>query len=52
MMVATMVPEKKSIFAIVYYANSSNFNNYLPMVEDMIKSFQIGSKGPIIQEED
>ena len=50
MMVATMVPEKKSIFAIVYYADSSNFNKYLPAVEEMVKSFKIGSKAPIIQE--
>ncbi len=52
MMVATMVPEKKSIFAIVYSGGSSNFNKYLPTVEEMVKSFKIGSKAPIIQEED
>ena len=52
MMVATMVPEKKSIFAIVYFSDGSDFNKYLPTVEEMVKSFKIASKAPIIQEED
>ena len=52
MMVATMVPEKKSIFALVYFSNGSDFNKYLPTVEEMVKSFKIASKAPIIQEED
>jgi hypothetical protein len=48
---ATLVPEKKSIYAIAYFANSFDFNNYLPEIEKMIDSFQIYGKGPIIQEE-
>ncbi|HEY9398761.1 MAG TPA: hypothetical protein VIP29_02570 [Nitrososphaeraceae archaeon] len=41
MMVATMVPEKQSIYAIVYFSNSANFDNYLPVIEKMIDSFKI-----------
>jgi len=41
MMVATMVPEKESIYAIVYFAKSNDFDNYLPIVEKMIDSFKI-----------
>jgi len=52
MMFATLVPEKKSIFAVVYFADSSNFNDFLPDVNRMINSFKISDKGPIIQEED
>ena len=51
MMVATMVPEKESIYAIAYFSNSANFDNYLPVIEKMIDSFKIYSKGPIIQED-
>jgi hypothetical protein len=46
-----MVPEKKSLYAIVYLADPHIFNNYLPEVEKMIDSFQIYGKGPIIQED-
>lgn len=41
MMVATLVPEKTSIFAIAYFAQISNFDQYLPAVEKLINSFQI-----------
>lgn len=51
MMIATLVPEKKSIFAVAYFADSSNFDKYIPSIESMIKSFKIEDKGPIIQEE-
>jgi hypothetical protein len=51
MMVATMVPEKKSIYSVAYFANSQDFDNYRPVVEKMIDSFQIYGKGPIIQED-
>jgi len=51
MMVATLVPEKKSIYAIVYYSNPQDFNNFRPAVEKMIDSFKISGKGPIIQED-
>jgi PsbP len=52
MFIATLVPEKKSYFAFAYFAEPSNFENYLPVVEEMSKTFQIGGKGPVIQEED
>lgn len=52
MMVATDVPEKKSILAIAYFADSNNFNKYLSSVNQFITSFRIGDKLPIIQEED
>jgi hypothetical protein len=51
MMVSTMVPEKKSIYAIAYFANGDDFNNYRPVVEKMIDSFRIYGKGPVIQED-
>ena len=51
MMVATVVPEKKSIFGIAYFATSENFNEFLPAVDHIIRSFEIDTKGPIIQEE-
>lgn len=52
MMVATHVPEKKSIFALIYFADPKDFDVNRPVAEEMLKSFQIGGKGPIIQEED
>jgi len=50
--IATLVPEKKSYFAFAYFADPSSFDNYLSVVEQMAKTFQIGNKAPIIQEED
>lgn len=41
MMVATMVPERESIYAIAYFSNSANFDNYVPVIEKMIDSFKI-----------
>jgi hypothetical protein len=41
MMIATMVPEKESIYAIAYFSNSANFDNYLPVIEKMMDSFKI-----------
>ena len=52
MIVATLVPEKKSIIALIYFADPKDFDDNRPVVEEMFKSFQIGSKGPVIQEED
>lgn len=52
MMVATMVPEKESIYAVVFFAQSANFDNYIPIVDKMIDSFLIYGKGPVIQEDD
>ena len=51
MMVATIVPEKKSIYAIACFANPPDFDTYRPVFEKMIDSFQIYGKGPIIQED-
>jgi hypothetical protein len=52
MFIATLVPEKKSYFAFAYFADPSSFDNYLPVVEQMTKTFHIGNKAPIIQEDD
>jgi PsbP len=41
MMVATMVPERESIYGIAYFSNSANFDNYVPVIEKMIDSFKI-----------
>jgi hypothetical protein len=41
MMVATMVPERESIYAIEYFTKPPDFENYLPVVEKMIDSFKI-----------
>jgi len=51
MFIATLVPEKKTYFAFAYFADPSSFDNYLPIVEQMAKTFQIGNKSPVIQEE-
>ena len=52
LMTATLVEPKESIFAIVYFASPNLFSDYLPTIEQMIKSFQIQQSRPIIQEED
>lgn len=52
MFIAALVPEKKSYIALAYFADPSSFGNSIPVVEEMVKSFHIGSKAPIIQEED
>jgi hypothetical protein len=49
MTVATMVPEKESIYAITYFAVPGDFDDYRPVVEKMIDSFKIDRKGPVIQ---
>ena len=41
MMVATMVPERDSIYAIAYFTKPPDFENYLPVIEKMIDSFKI-----------
>jgi len=41
MIVATMVPERESIYAIAYFSDSVTFDNYLPIIEKMIDSFKI-----------
>jgi len=50
MIVATMVPERESIYAIAYFAEPPDFDNYLPVVEKMIDSFQIYGKTSRLQE--
>jgi hypothetical protein len=52
MFISALVPEKKSYYAIAYFADPSSFDVNRPVVEDMLKSFKIGGKGPVIQEED
>jgi hypothetical protein len=49
--IGTMVPEKKSIYSVVYLADPLVFDKYLPEVEKMIDSFKIYGKEPIIQED-
>ena len=44
MIVATMVPEKDSIYAIAYFTKPANFDNYLPVAQKMVDSFQIFGK--------
>jgi hypothetical protein len=51
MFIATLVPEKKSYYAFAYFNNPSSFDDYIPLVEEMAKSFHIGTKGPTIQED-
>jgi hypothetical protein len=51
MIVATMVPEKKSIYAVVYFSDPTDFDNYRTVVEKIIGSFKIYGKGPTIQED-
>jgi hypothetical protein len=48
----TLLKEKKSFLQVIFYADRSNFMDYLPQVEHMIKSFQFQKTKPIIQEED
>jgi hypothetical protein len=49
--IGTMVPEKKSIYALVYLADPSVFDNNRDIFEKMIDSFKIHGKGPVIQED-
>jgi hypothetical protein len=48
----TLLKEKNSFLEVIYYADKSNFNDYLPQVEHMIKSLQFQHTKPVIQEED
>ncbi|MGV8106990.1 MAG: PsbP-related protein [Nitrososphaerota archaeon] len=47
MMVATIAPERDSIYTLAYFTKPADFDSYLPVVENMIDSFQIYGKGPI-----
>jgi len=49
--VGTLVPEKKSIYSIVYLANPADFDAYRPIFEKMVNSFKISGKGLVIQED-
>jgi hypothetical protein len=51
MIVATMVLEKKSIYAVAYFSDPTDFDNYRTVVEKIISTFKINSKGPTIQED-
>jgi hypothetical protein len=46
-----LLPEKKSIYALVYFAMSDNFYGFIPQAEQMVKSFEIYNKGSLIQEQ-
>jgi PsbP len=52
LIIGTIVPEKDSLYSIVYLTDPQVFDKYLPVVENMIKSFKIYGKGPVIQEDD
>jgi len=47
----TLLKEKRSFLQFTYYADKSNFNDYLPAIEHMLKSFQFQSAKPVIQED-
>jgi hypothetical protein len=49
--IGTMVPEKKSIYALAYFASPPNFDNNRAIFEKMVDSFKIHGKGPVIQED-
>lgn len=49
--IATMVPERESIYGVAYISIPSDFDFYRPVFEKMIDTFQIYGKGPIIQED-
>jgi hypothetical protein len=48
----TLVSEKKSFYSLAYFSSTATFDDHLPTVEKMIKSFQIIKSLPKIQEED
>lgn len=47
----TLLKEKKSFLEVIYYADKSNYDDYLPYVEHMLQSFQLQKTKPIIQED-
>ncbi len=49
--IATMVPERESIYGVAYISIPSDFDFYRPVFEKMIGTFQIYAKGPVIQED-
>ena len=46
----TPLKQQKSFIQVIYFANKSNYSDYLPIVEHMIKSFQLMNTKPTIQE--
>ena len=44
MFICNISPEKKSYYAFAYFADSSNFVDYLPVVEQMAKSCRLVTK--------
>ena len=51
MFIATLVPEKKSYFAVACFAHPDDFDYSRPVFEKMVDSFRTYGKGPIIQED-
>lgn len=49
--VATMVPERESIYGIAFFCHPRDFDIYRPQFEKMIDTFQIYARGPVIQED-
>jgi len=48
----SLVDNKDAFFGIAYYADRSNFNKFLPVVQKMIESVKLTDKKPQIIEED
>jgi len=46
----TPLKQQKSFIQVIYFANKSNYSDYLPIVEHMLKSFQLMNTKPNIQE--
>ena len=51
MFIATLVPEKKSYFAVACFAHPADFDSHRPVFDKMVDSLRIYGKGPIIQED-
>jgi PsbP len=51
MFIATLVPEKKSYFAVACFAHPADFDSHRPVFQKMADSLRIYGKEPIIQED-
>jgi hypothetical protein len=47
---ATPLKQKNSFIQVIYFANKSNYSDYLPIAEHMIKSFQLMNIKSTLQE--
>ena len=47
----TPLKQQKSFIQVIYFANKSNYSDYLPVVEHMLKSFQLMNTKPTIQKD-